>query len=191
MIGFLVIFALPIAIAWAAYFNGWFEGINTTNEGEWVKPIISFSDFNPVYSDKSAFITKPGEKWKLIFPAKLAECQSEETDLDCLLNLFLISQTHMALGKNKQRVEIILFNGLTAYSVEQLKALEERFVDFKVVNSSTEAFREIETSYIYIADPLGNIMLRYSAVKNREELPLKGKSVLKDLKKLLKLSRLD
>lgn len=191
IVGFLAIFTLPIVAAWAAYFSGWFDSIDTTNKGEWVKPIISFSDSNPVYTDGAAYVTKPGEKWKLIIPAKVSDCQNEETDLDCLLNLFLMSQTHTALGKNIERVEKILFNGLNEYSDEQIKALQERFVDLRVVNSSKPVVRELPANYIYIADPLGNIMLRYSVVNNREEMPLKGKDIMKDLKKLLKLSRLD
>ena len=192
IVGFLVIFALPIIAAWAAYFSGWFDGINTTNKGEWVKPIISFSESNPVYSDGATYVTKPGEKWKIILPAKVSECQNEDTDLDCLLNLFLMSQTHTALGgKGIERVEKILFNGSNEYSDEQLKALQERFVDLKIVNSSSEAVREIPLPYIYIADPLGNIMLRYEMVTSREEMALKGKDIMSDIKKLLKLSRLD
>lgn len=191
IVGFLAIFTLPIIAAWLAYFSGWFDGINTTNKGEWVKPIISFSDSNPVYSDGTTYVTKPGEKWKLIIPAKVSACQNEEADLDCLLNLFLMSQTHTALGKNIERVEKILFNGLNEYNDEQLKALQERFTDLKIVNSSSAAVREIPSSYIYIADPLGNIMLRYTAVGSREEMALKGKDIMSDLKKLLKLSRLD
>ncbi|MFT5450703.1 MAG: hypothetical protein ACI9N9_000183 [Enterobacterales bacterium] len=191
IVGFFAIFTLPILVAWAAYFSGWFDGIDTTNKGEWVKPIISFSDSNPVYSDGASYVTKPGEKWKLIIPTKVSDCQNEETDLNCLLNLFLISQTHTSLGKNMERLEKVLFNGLNEYSDEQIKALQERFVDLKVVNSSKAVVRELPANYIYIADPLGNIMLRYSVVNNREEMGLKGKDILKDLKKLLKLSRLD
>ena len=191
IVGFFAIFTLPILAAWAAYFSGWFEGVNTTNNGEWVKPIISFSESNPVYSDGATYVTKPGEKWKLIIPAKVSDCQNEETDINCLVNLFLMSQTHTSLGKNIDRVEKVLFNGLNEYSDEQLKALQERFTDLKIVNSSESAVRELPANYIYIADPLGNIMLRYSVVNSREEMPLKGKDILKDLKKLLKLSRLD
>jgi hypothetical protein len=191
IVGFFAIFTLPILAAWAAYFSGWFDGINTTNNGEWVKPIISFSESNPVYSNGDTYVTKPGEKWKIIIPAKVSDCQNEETDLNCLVNLFLMSQTHTSLGKNIERVEKVLFNGINEYSDEQIKALQERFVDLKIVNSIEPAVRYIPSNYIYIADPLGNIMLRYSVVNDREEMPLKAKDILKDLKKLLKLSRLD
>ena len=186
-----LLFALPVAAAWSAYFSGWFDDVNTTNKGEWVKPILSFSDVNPVYEDQSEFITKPGEKWKLIFPNNVSNCQVEETDLDCLHNLFVISQTHIALGKNTERVEQILYNGNNDYTDAQLKTLQGRFLDLRIINSSSEAVVEIPNGYIYIADPLGNIMLRYPVVNTREDIPLKGKAILSDFKKLLKLSRLD
>lgn len=191
IIGFLVIFTVPIIMAWIAYFNGWFEGVATTNKGEWVQPILELSEFNPVYSDDKPVPLKPGETWKLIYPAKVSECQSDQGDSICMINLFLIGQTHMALGKESERVERVLFNGPTDYEPEQLKALQERFIDLRVVNSNSNRVLDLSTDYIYIADPVGNIMLRYKVVEKKENVFLKGKDILKDMKNLLKLSRLD
>jgi len=190
VVAFLGLFTLPIAIAWVAYFSGWFEQVNTTNKGEWVTPIVELEDLHPVYSDQTPVKLQPGETWKLILPAAVSQCQNEQTDSICLINLYLIGQTHMALGKDSERLERILFNGAALYDEQQLQALKQRFTDLRVVNSQFPAAEIVTKDYIYIADPLGNIILRYPLVDSQQEVPLKGKDILKDLKKLLKLSRL-
>ena len=120
IIGFLVLFALPVVMAWVAYFNGWYEGVNTTNKGEWVKPIITLEEFNPIYSDGEELVFKFGEKWKLIYPHAVSNCQDDINDETCLINLYLIGQTYMALTKERDRVERIIYNGNAAYSKQQL-----------------------------------------------------------------------
>ena len=190
IIAFLALFTLPVIIAWTAYFSGWFDSVDTTNKGEWVVPILSFEDYSPVYSDGTAVALEPGETWKLIMPAKVSECQIDDTDTECLINLYLLGQTHMALGKDNERLERILYNGTANYTEEQLKTLKERFLDMKVVNNASGTAKSLPDNYIYIIDPVGNIILRYPFVTKQEDVFLKGKDILKDLKKLLKLSRL-
>lgn len=190
VVAFLGLFTLPIIIAWAAYFSGWFEDVNTTNKGEWVTPIVELEDLHPLYSDDTPVKLQPGETWKLILPAEVSQCQNDQTDSICLVNLYLIGQTHMALGKDSERLERILFNGSARYDEQQLQALKQRFTDLKVLNSRSPATAILAKDYIYIADPLGNIILRYPLVESQQAVPLKGKDILKDLKNLLKLSRL-
>lgn len=190
IVAFLALFTLPVIFAWTAYFSGWFEGASTTNNGEWVDPVLAFEALNPIYSGGEPLILEPGETWKLILPAKVANCQDEQVDSSCMLNLFLMGQTHMALGKESKRVERILLNGADPYNEQQLQAVIERFVDLKVVNGEAETTSDLSQSYIYIADPVGNIILRYPLVESQENVFMVGKDILKDLKKLLKLSRL-
>lgn len=190
VIAFLGLFTLPIILAWAAYFSGWFEDVNTTNKGEWVIPVFAFGDLYPTYADDTALKLQPGETWKLIFPADVEQCQDQQMDSNCLTNLFLIGQIHIALGKDSERLERILLNGSASYTEQQLQTVKQRFTDLRVVNSQSKTNAFLPPAYIYIADPLGNIILRYPLVETQEEVPLKGKDILKDLKKLLKLSRL-
>ena len=124
IIAFLALFALPVIFAWIAYFSGWFDTVETTNKGEWVQPILSFEDYSPTYSDGSPVVLEPGQTWKLIIPANVADCQQEDTDSRCLINLYLIGQTHIALGKNIERLERVLYNGTASYTDEQLKTVK-------------------------------------------------------------------
>jgi hypothetical protein len=189
LIAFLVVFTLPVMAAWVAYFTGWFEGMSTTNKGEWVKPVIEFEDFNPLYADGDVVLLEPGQTWKIILPASVADCNDEQAESLCLINLYMIGQTHVALGKEYQRIDRILFNETAAYDEQGIAALKQRFVDLRIVNGKSTT-KQLSTSYIYIADPVGNIMLRYPLVKSKEDVFIKGKDILKDLKNLLKLSRL-
>jgi len=191
IIGFLIIFTLPVALAWFAYFSGWFENTATTNKGEWVKPVVALKAFEPVYSDGQVVLMQPGEKWKIIYPSKVSQCQDEQLDSKCLMNLYLIGQAHLALGRDSKRVERVLFNGSTEYDEQQLNSLQQRFVDLRVIKGRENTDSALSVDYIYIADPVGNIMLRYPVVETKEQVFLKGKDILKDLKKMLKLSRLD
>ena len=188
IIGFLLLFTLPVILAWTAYFSGWFTDISTTNKGEWVYPIIDMNKLSPSYANQDALELQQGGKWRLLVPGAVSQCQNEETDKDCLLSLFEIGQAHKAMGKEIERIERVLYNADSAYTEAELSSLKERFVDLRVINGSKAP--GLDPSYIYLMDPLGNIILKYPAVSNQEEAFLKGRDIVKDLKKLLKLSRI-
>lgn len=190
LIAFLGLFTLPVIAAWAAYFSGWFDDIRTTNRGEWVEPIVNFEKFSPVYSDNVVLQMAPNETWKLILPQQVNQCQDEQKHTLCIVNLFMMSQAQAALGKEAKRVEIILYNGKADYESTQLESVKARFLDIQVVNGKSSQSMNLSQQYIYIADPLGNIMLRYPLVKTQQEAFSKGGDIMKDLKKLLKLSRI-
>ena len=187
---FLGLFTLPVIAAWIAYFSGWFSDINTTNKGEWVKPIINFQKFKPVYSDDMPLKMQPDESWKIILPEAVNQCQNEQQHAPCIINLYMVNQAHTALGILAERVEMVLYNGDAIYNAAQLEILQKRFIDLRIINGLPTQTMKLPTEYIYIADPLGNIMLRYPRVKSQQEAFIKGGDILKDLKKLLKLSRI-
>lgn len=190
LIGFLVLFTLPVLIAWVAYFSGWFNDISTTNKGEWVKPIVDFQTFSPVYSDTKPLKMQLDETWKLILFQAVTECQDERLHSSCIFNLFMMNQAHTALGIESDRVELVLYNGDADYDKAELAAIKNRFIGLKVINGHSLQMLKLSDEYIYIADPLGNIMLRYPIVRTQQEAFRKGGDILKDLKKLLKLSRI-
>ena len=72
----------------------------------------------------------------------------------------------------------------------QLAELQKRFVDLEVAKGSEIATSRLNPEYIYVADPLGNIMLRYPVIRDKDSAFVKGKDILYDLKKLLRMSRI-
>ncbi len=185
----LAVFALPILIAYAAYFGGWFKEVGSFNKGELINPIIDFRELKPTIANQPIqFMT--GEKWRIILPVKDEAClQSEEVD-GCLLSLYIMGQAHQALGKEKDRVKRQLYIGEQIIDQVQLAELQKRFVDLEVAKGSAIASSRLNPEYIYIADPLGNIMLRYPVIKDKDSAFVKGKDILYDLKKLLRMSRI-
>lgn len=181
-------FTLPIIVAWSAYFNGWFTDINTTNKGQWVNPVVDLNALEPVTTDNQPLTLEQGGKWRLIMPMHSTDCVDDETDKACLLNLFLMGQAHKALGREVERIERVLYVGEQAISDSEVKRLTERFVDLQIVKGQSK--QVFEPGYIFLSDPLGNIILKYPFVDTQEDAFIKGRDIVKDLKKLLKLSRI-
>ena len=118
----------------------------------------------------------------------------------CENALYLTRQVHIALGKDASRVQryyaelgSALDEGLAAALAEQhprLVAVHADRVKFaEYVNAVTEAQglefnvqQLVDESYVFVADPLGNIMLYFTSDHS-------GKQILKDVKKLLKNSK--
>ena len=69
-------------------------------------------------------------------------------------------------------------------------SLQERFVDIEIASGKAIAELNLSADYIYVADPLGNIMLRYPIIADRDAAFVKGNDIYFDLKKLLRISRI-
>lgn len=191
IIGFLVVFTLPIIFAWIAYFNGWYGDSVSTNKGEWVKPVLMFEKYEPIYSSNSdKVVIEPGETWKLVYPNFVNNCQDDDLESICHINLYLLGQVHLALGKESNRLQRMLLTDSKNYTDSQLEIIKQRFLDLKIVKTNGSWQGELSEDFIYIIDPVGNIILRYSIVNHKEEVFLKGKDILYDLRKLMKLSRI-
>lgn len=189
IITILAVFTLPVIFAWSAYFTGWFQQRGTSNKGELIQPLIEFNKLEPALgNDPIQFVT--GNHWRIIQPVSDLSCLDSEEASGCLLSVYIMGQAHQALGKEQHRVKRQLFVGDLAISDEKIQELQERFVDLEIATGKSFSGTRLSMDYIYIADPLGNIMLRYPRITDKEGAFLKGKEILKDLKKMLKISRI-
>ena len=127
-------------------------------------------------------------KWNLVYVTD--ECNSE----DCFNNLYRIRQIHIAMDKHSLRVQrvMLMTNAEIDSVVTNLKEYEgQRIIDISISdkNSLAKKFKLSETddpissNRIYIIDPLGNLMMSYPPDIN-------PRGIMKDLKKLLKFSRI-
>jgi hypothetical protein len=163
--------------------------VTSTNKGELIQPVIDFTAFEPMYSGE-AIVFEPDQQWRLILPIDNPAClESEEAD-GCLLSIYIMGQAHQALGRLQDRVTRTLYIGDMNLGADKQQALVERFVNLNIVTGKPLANSPLSSDYIYIADPLGNIMLRYPLIKDKEQAFLKGKNIFQDLKKLLRISRI-
>ena len=119
---------------------------------------------------------------------------SETCDEICMENVYRMRQIHMGVGKHSLRLQKVLL--LTNQSVDELYSLFTNYKGQQVINTDgididflLDKFRNednndpLKSQRIYISDPLGNLMMSYPA-------NIHPRGILKDLKKLLRASRI-
>ena len=178
VLGILVIFTAPVIFAYSAYFGGWFQGAQV-NEGELLATPASIESLDLTRADGEALsLADFNSRWLWIYP------QTAPCDAKCELNLYLLDQSHKAMGKNALRV-------LQLVVADQDLALPELapgVIGARVPGNRLE--QELTPGYLYLSDPLGNIILRYPQISSQEEAADRSEKMRKDLKRLLKFSRI-
>lgn len=168
-------FLLPVVLAKLVLDLNWYQG-GVTNRGE----LLS----TPLASD---WLSQNG-KWQLVY------LMPDECDELCAGALFNLRQIPLAVGAEQDRVGSVLlvaeadFPRLSAEADKQVQGVEQRLVPAHVVEQLQTL--EYGAKAIYIADPLGNVMMAYPLVKGQTAILAQGKDVLRDLKRLLKVSKI-
>ncbi|AJQ92780.1 hypothetical protein [Gynuella sunshinyii] len=172
-----LILMLPVLVLVAAtvmYQTGLMNPGEKNNQGNLLSPVLQLQDLLP--QDYQRF----RGHWQLIlFDDGAADGRTHEW-------LYWTRQIHVALGKYMPRVQRLF---ITTQDKLPARVNEiEGYQTLRVDHEQLEAFMHgqlqgdpIKGAYLMIADPLGNVMLYYTAEHN-------GKQVTSDLKKLLKLS---
>ncbi|WP_087023311.1 hypothetical protein [Thaumasiovibrio subtropicus] len=170
----LLAFVAPIAIAWAMLRFQWYEG-GVTNRGNLLPSPVAMSWLQP---------EQP--QWQLVYQ------QPQACDPLCQGALFNLRQVPQVIGESEQRLQSTLLLGeteaatsaaSTELSAAQVKAMTEtQQVEWAALPFGAEA--------IYIVDPLGNIMMAYPLVEGKEAILSQGKDIVRDLKRLLKVSKI-
>lgn len=186
----LAFFITPTLLGYLAYFGGWVDGSNTVNKGTLITPPIAIESLNLQLDDGKLFAqpTLRG-KWWLLYQLPQTCGQS------CINSLLQIRQVRLALGKNTERVQRVLIAepDLLSSNPELAGHIKSEYSDALMLAPSEALITKstpLESGLIYIVDPLGNIILSYPGYKDAEEAILKAKLILKDLNKLLKVSRI-
>jgi len=160
LLALVTVFALPFAIGSGLFWSGW-RPETLRNHGELITPPRALPP---------SVETLHG-KWLLIVPARSGCTQT------CQDTLQQLQRVHAALGKNQGRVQRVLVGTVP---IRQQLALT-------IISPATEdeaAWRRVLDDYapaVFIADPLGNLMMRYSE-------PIVPRSILRDMERLLKYS---
>lgn len=167
------IFVVPVVLAKLALDNDWFNKAST-NSGELLKQELSITqlDLNDASLQK---------KWLIIYRLP-TPC-----DDNCKQTIYGINQTFISLGREMDRV-IPLGLYAAELNTDDLGVLKEKFWKFNLVTDASKD--QLESSQVYVSDPLGNVILKYAAPKSDQEVLAIGKAMLSDLRKLLKYSRI-
>lgn len=182
----LLIFALPALVATAMYITGW-RPAATANHGDLIQPARFIEDSVLMTLDNAPFeLSKLHGKWTMIY-FDTAACPEV-----CIKQLYLMRQTHIAQGKDQNRLQRIFI--LT--DSEALPSLKEKLAEYAempvlkaeqvVLAKLKQDFgidnqAKIEPRNIYLLDPQGNLMMRYT-------LGVDPAGIRKDLVRLLKYS---
>lgn len=169
LIALVLMFALPVVVAKTVLVNHWYHS-GVTNKGVLIEPQASFQSLgmhNPY----------AGNRWQLAYVVPKA------CDEFCQQQIYLLGQSHIALGKYQQRVAPVF---LISESSDVSVLTTEGFGVIKTSDALPNVLADFE--YV-IVDPLGQLVMRYPKASSSEQLVSQSKDVLADLRKLLKLSR--
>ena len=175
-------FVAPVVLAYVMFFFG--NVSSFTNKGEILNQIVDISalklkDENNVLIPEKTLTYK----WRLI------SFVGSECDKACSSRLHDSRQIHKSLGKDQHRVlRMIVHLGPPTEELNKLIGSEypdalNVFGDENAISAALGETSKINENEIYIMDPMGNIMMRFT-----QDQP--NKDFQKDLRKLLKASQI-
>lgn len=191
LVWIFALFFLPLFFA-----TIWFQVVRTgaiswgsTSRGELISPAVPFSEFslNELGASEAFDLDDVRGKWTILY------APGPSCDVDCEATLADIRQARLALNHRMLRVQrVLLVEQDPGFGAEMLDAQ----LGLRIVGQSAEANAaftkqidaavsgmDVKTNIIYLIDPNGNLMMRYTP----DQLP---RPLFKDLKHLLKVSRI-
>lgn len=175
-------FVAPVVMAFVVFY--FVEITSFTNKGEILNPIVDIASLK--LTDESGEIIPRDTltyKWRLISFVG-ADC-----DEACNKILHASRQIHKTLGKNRNRVlRVIVHLEPASEALKDLIAAEypntlTMYGDEKAINTAFGDTSKLDENEVYIMDPRGNIMMRFTQDQPKKDF-------LHDLKKLLKASQI-
>ncbi|MCL1147279.1 hypothetical protein L2747_14840 [Shewanella marinintestina] len=164
----LLAFVLPVMAAKIVLSFDLYQG-GATNKGQLLDS-ISYTNL--------AMANPQPQEWQLLYQLP-SHC-----DAICEDRLYILQQSHVALGRNQDRVHtIIMVNqhsdtaALTGF-------------DFVTAAPSKQLSKLLNQQELVIVDPLGSLVMSYPIAEDHQAQIMQGKALVADLRKLLKLSRI-
>jgi hypothetical protein len=202
----LLIAAIPITLATWSYSVRETAGVKaTSNKGVLVVPVLDVTEFDlrnadgtPAYQafDEMVAGVDPADydprPWQLLY-LSAGDCADP-----CLERLYFLRQLHARLAHDSSRVERVYVhvdNNHAAMPESTLATLTRQQPGLRVIHADAAALRQrlartvptgadpVTNHYIYVVDPVGNVMLYFTPDNTPEQ-------ILSDLEKLLDQSSL-
>ena len=175
-IGIVLLFVVPLILAAGLYFGGW-RPLGRVNNGELLDPPRDLSGLVVAASGsgQSPASTLLAGQWSLVHVVDV-DCGPQ-----CQDALVETRQVRTALGKDADRVLRVLFTQGAPLSDlgAELQREHPDLVTARLASTATW----LRSDSVWLADPLGNLILRYPP-------GYASRGLLKDLKRLLKLSKI-
>ncbi|HBF09524.1 MAG TPA: hypothetical protein DHW71_15345 [Gammaproteobacteria bacterium] len=206
----MLVFLAPVVIAYILLKTGIYQNFGTSNKGLLIDPPLQISDYAPSWIDQDQSVidkTALSESWWLAYEMP-TQCESR-----CEQRLLQIRQSIQTLGPDQNRVKPLIithadsdFKKLKVFT-DQLDSNKSDYLvihpaqtnEHKITTFDTFMQKHVEVTSLkdmiqagglYIVDPMGFSMLYYAPVIEPQEAISQAKSFVKDLKYLLKVSRI-
>ena len=181
----IAVFVVPLLIAIAMYtYRDLLPTFGSVSNGQLIHPAQPIETLQIEMSDNSIFDSQQlASKWTyLIF-------QNLSCDLNCEASLFKLRQARLATGRESNRVQMILVHPSNqAFDIES--QIYQRHQNLRLgglktlqVEKDVQQPEQLESGHIYLIDPNGNLMMKYDHKAS-------SRGLLKDIKKLLKISNI-
>ena len=183
LLGLAALFFLPLIGAFWLYYAGGWRPAGSTNHGELITPARPLAA--AALADTTGAAVRSDlfkGKWTLIFVGDGA------CDQPCRNALWTIRQTRLLLAEDMNRVQrVFIAEGRCcdrAFLGREHPGLETVTLVQPLNGEWLRQFpRDGERHFVFIVDPLGNLMMRFDTAQN-------PKGLLEDLNRLLKLSHI-
>ena len=184
----LALFGIPYIAAWVFYTSDDMLGMSkTSNYGELVSPVQPIEAITLQRMDGSQLNTKELQgKWLLI---SVSDSGCEQV---CQENFYKMRQIRRAMAKDRSRVNRMFVMTDNSQQISLQKKLKD-YEGMEVIEGSGSEAGKLLTvlgipgkdikDRIFVIDPMGNLMMRYPPDAEPE-------AILKDLKRLLKVSKI-
>ena len=181
LVGLALLFFAPLGLAFYLYYGygAWRPG-GRVNAGELIEPARPLPPLAlPLLGAGNTSPDFLKGKWTLLYVEPAACGQA------CRKDLYNMRQVRLALDRDMNRVQRVLIADVDCCDAKELR---EQHPDLVAIRASAAdaPLRALlphrdEAPHFYLIDPLGNLMMCYSADANT-------KGMLEDLKRLLQLS---
>ncbi|MCG9774709.1 cytochrome oxidase biogenesis cluster protein, partial [Vibrio diabolicus] len=158
LIALVCMFALPAVIAKVILTQGWYKS-GVTNRGVLVEPYTTLELLGQESPLKE-------HRWQLAYVLP-NECTEQ-----CRQQLYLLQQSHVALGKYQERVVPVLWQTELSGTVD---------VSMTTMQMNQSVTAKVKPGQMLIVDPLGQLVMSYSPKPN-EDLVSFNKGMLADLR---------
>lgn len=193
-IAMLLVFIAPVVIAYLLLNTGVYLNFGTSNRGVLLDPPANITQLSWVdLTEQQIAPSTLSAHWWLVYYLP------QVCDAACEQRLLQLRQSIQTLGPEQNRVKPMLIvsaqsdqKALNTWR-EQLIRLKHDFITAQP--AAPESLlqgpqKQLQKGGLYVVDPMGFAMLYYAPVLNSDDALAQAKSLIKDLKYLLKVSRI-
>ena len=178
----IAVFVVPLLVAIAMYtMRDDIPMVKSVSHGQLIHPAepIKELELTLAAGDQHNLDQLQG-KWTYIFYAP------NGCDLNCEASLFKLRQTRVATGREANRVQSFIVTNINDNSQKILARYSQIQKSSQIqitLESQAKNNHQLEKGKVYLIDPIGNLMMKYDVNST-------SRGMLKDIKKLLKISNI-